>query len=58
MVCEEDRGADPWLFADMTGRLGMCLSSSMHMLATTRVSLLPGGEVAALEPASLPGETK
>ena len=47
--------ADPWLFADMTGRFGMCLSSSVHMLATTRVSLLPGG---ALEPASLPGETK
>ena len=58
MVCEEDRGADSWLFADTMATLGICLSSSVHMLATTRVNLSPGGVVATLEPASLPEETK
>ena len=33
-IDDEDRGADPWLFADMMARLGLCLSSSVHMLAT------------------------
>ena len=53
-------GADPWLFADMMATLGMCLSSSVHMLPTTRVSLSPGcvHVVAALESTSLPEETK